>query len=206
MKHCEECGKKISFYSIKCKKCYQKTLKGTGNPMFGVHRTGKKSPRYIDGRSNKKGYCIDCGKEISGYEAKRCSSCAMKYLHKNGIYKNIGRHLSEQSKRKISLTKGGTGVPYEFNKYPEEFYRVRYWIFKRDNHICQNCNITEKEYLIIHNRKLEIHHIDYNKQNSNENNLITLCRKCNMGANHNRTYWRDFYKNKIGVIYGNISC
>ena len=33
---------------------------------------------------------------------------------------------------------------------------------------------------------LAIHHIDYNKKNNKEENLITLCRSCNVKVNFNR--------------------
>jgi hypothetical protein len=36
---------------------------------------GKLNPHYIDGRSLKPNYCLDCHKRI-GWHAKRCVSCA----------------------------------------------------------------------------------------------------------------------------------
>ena len=182
-----KCGKKLSFYSKKCLNCYHKTLKGEGNPMFGVHRFGKDSPRYIDGRKIKSHYCVDCNKKLTSYTAKRCGSCAVKYLYKIGKLSNEGRHLSQESKKKMSLTKGGTGIPHEFNKYPDQFFKIRYWILKRDNHICQNCKQSGNE----------VHHIDHDKDNNKENNLITLCRKCNMKANKNKDYWKAFYQEVV---------
>ncbi len=46
-------------------------------------------------------------------------------------------------------------------------------------------------------------HIDYNKKNSNLNNLITLCGSCHTKTNTNRNYWikrlMSIYKKKISL-------
>ena len=122
--------------------------------------TGKNSPVYIDGRTLKKYFCIKCGKKI--YEDT--------YLYGNKQCKSCARY------------KNGKG----YEKYPIEFTKkLKYKILKRDNFTCQKCN----QYGTILKNKLTIHHIDYNKFNCNENNLITLCFKCNVRANFNREYW-----------------
>ena len=60
--------------------------------------------------------------------------------------------------------------------------------------------MNENNHLEIYSRRLEIHHINYNKKDCNEYNLITLCKKCNLNANHNRTYWELFYNAKINIL------
>jgi len=67
-------------------------------------------------------------------------------------------------------------------------------IRKRDNYECKNCGMTEEEHFKKYNEKLHIHHIDYIKKNCNENNLITLCLKCNILANYNRKQWKIKFK------------
>ena len=69
-------------------------------------------------------------------------------------------------------------------------------IRKRDKYKCQNCGMTEEEHLIVIRKVLCVHHIDYNKKNCKENNLITLCHWCNLRANFNRDYWKNFYQQK----------
>lgn len=44
--------------------------------------------------------------------------------------------------------------------------------------------------------------LDYDKQNCNQDNLITLCSGCNLRANWNRTVWQNFYRN----LMRNILC
>ena len=73
----------------------------------------------------------------------------------------------------------------------------------RDNHECQLCNKKEIDYY----RKLDVHHIDYNKEHYNENNLITLCQICHLKTNFNRDYWfaycRYIIENIIKTKYEN---
>jgi hypothetical protein len=56
-------------------------------------------------------------------------------------------------------------------------------IRSRDNQLCQICG-KESE-----GRKLSIHHIDYNKKNNNQYNLISLCSTCHTKTNHKREGW-----------------
>jgi 5-methylcytosine-specific restriction endonuclease McrA len=67
----------------------------------------------------------------------------------------------------------------------KEFILIRATIRKRDNHICQICSKTEKE----NGQELDVHHIDYDKQNNNPNNLISLCMSYHRKTNNNRKYW-----------------
>jgi len=78
--------------------------------------------------------------------------------------------------------------------YTSEFTnKLKYRIRERDTFTCQNCGIIEKTHLKTYKRVLDIHHIDYNKENCKETNLITLCQKCNLYANINRDYWYAYY-------------
>ena len=79
------------------------------------------------------------------------------------------------------------GHPFEFNK------KLKLNIRKRDNYTCQECGMTEKEL----GYKLACHHIDYNKMNNNEDNLISLCRSCHAKTGWNRKDWIKYYKEKI---------
>jgi hypothetical protein len=118
---------------------------------------------------------------------------------------NLGKKRSEEIKRNISLAHGGTGIPHENSIYPPEFTQsLRNEIKERDNHICQGCSMTQEEHLKKYNRSLEIHHIDYNVLNCNENNLITTCKLCNLNANSNRDYWFAFYSYIMEEKYAKI--
>ena len=48
-----------------------------------------------------------------------------------------------------------------------------------------------KKNIEFYKGSLPIHHIDYNKQNSSINNLITLCNSCHAKTNANRKQWKE---------------
>lgn len=183
---CIKCKKEISYSgarhgAIVCRNCYYDSLKGKGNPMFGR-------------RFAKHFYCIDCNKEINrGY--KRCHSCAMKYLLKTN------KKLAKYNKNKFGINNPNWKGGISFLPYSSEFNeQLKDQIRKRDNYECKNCGLTNEEHLLTYDESLPVHHIDYNKQNCKENNLITLCKQCNVRANYNRIYWQEFYTSKIMEI------
>ncbi len=87
---------------------------------------------------------------------------------------------------------GGTS----FLPYPPEWTRkYKHSIKDRDNNECQN------PYCEQNTEKLDVHHIDYNKKNCSQFNLITLCGSCNAKANVNRKEWKRFYKKIVWSKY-----
>lgn len=58
---------------------------------------------------------------------------------------------------------------------------------------CQKCGCSEVEC----NRKLSVHHIDYDKENNKLENLISLCESCHGKTCGERTYWTKYFKEKI---------
>lgn len=85
---------------------------------------------------------------------------------------------------------GGTScLPYtwDFRK------TIKLNIKIRDNY---TCNICEKE-----TQKLAVHHIDYDKNNSDEKNLISLCYSCHSKTNYHRDNWVVFFSDIINKKY-----
>ena len=161
---CIDCHKELNRNgkAIRCKSCAKK-----GNKIA-----------LIDGRSLLKHTCKDCGKEI-WYTSIRCKKCA-----KQGeFHPQFGKKRTKETKSKLSLVRGGTGLPYEKNEYPNNFYAIRELIRKRDNYSCQIC----------YRKGNFVHHIDYNKKNCKEKNLITLCHKCHSKTNFNRENWIIYF-------------
>ena len=79
-------------------------------------------------------------------------------------------------------------------KYPAEWTpELRRKIRKRDNHKCQVCMKTQSE----EEQDLQVHHIDYNKENCEKNNLISLCMACHIRTNVNRKQWQIFFESLI---------
>jgi hypothetical protein len=122
----------------------------------------------------------------------------------------IGRKMSNEAKRKMSIAKKGKKLSEEHIKKLRECHRgeksylwrggitknpypldwtatLRRSIRERDNYICQLCSKLQGDELF------DIHHINYDKNNCNPNNLITLCNSCHMKTNHNREYWIEYF-------------
>ena len=61
---------------------------------------------------------------------------------------------------------------------------------KKDyRYVCQMCNAPKV--------KLDVHHIDYNKKNNANNNLIPLCKHCHAKTNFKREEWETLFKNRL---------
>lgn len=61
----------------------------------------------------------------------------------------------------------------------------------RDGNTCQNPRCQTPHEL------LDIHHIDYDKENSADINLITICKRCHGKTQRNREYWKRYYQTII---------
>ena len=82
------------------------------------------------------------------------------------------------------------------NPYPIEFnVELKLKIRTRDNFTCCLCGKTEREELEELNRVLCVNHIDFDKNNCEENNLNTLCVRCNVKINREREYWEQYFQN-----------
>jgi len=174
MKQCIDCGKEILDVSTRCYSCSMKykyktgilNSKGIYNPFYGKHHSQKTIEKIKKYGNNGK---------------------------KNGMF---GKIHSLQARKNMSISHGGTGIPYENTDYSYTYFKLRDNILERDNYICQNCGMTQEEHLTVYGRDLEVHHIDYNKNNNIENNLISLCKQCNIRANYNRDYWKNIFFKK----------
>ncbi|MHA1747538.1 MAG: HNH endonuclease [Promethearchaeota archaeon] len=176
-KKCISCAKRGRKIKDATKRKISKSLKGRLRPEISKLMTGKNNHQYR-GREN---YCDDCGTWLDNRNVNKCWKCYQKT--------NIGENSPNWQ--------GG----FSLQKYPREFSKdLKYTIRLRDNFTCQNCKMTEEEHLIKINQVLHIHHIDYDKENLDENNLITLCLWCNIKANKNKEFWLDFYKKKVILV------
>jgi len=221
--NCKKCGKKVSAKHVKiCRKCFlakskhetinccdcekelhklacyrgdkrcrscarkeQYRLYPETNPCFGKY--GNKHPTFKGGIESRKRYCKDCNKELNHTACydndKRCKHCA-----RISQYKNPENH---------PMWLGGLSrFPYtiEFNASLKESIRIR------DDYKCQCCYKNEEQELKELNKVLSIHHIDYNKENCSDINLISLCSSCNTKVNKNRDYWFSYFTELISTI------
>ncbi len=97
---------------------------------------------------------------------------------------NKGRPWSEKERRKISISRGGTGI----TKY-EHIYKTLEYYGERIKWKCGNCKISELEHIKLTGMKLAIHHKDRNTYNNEKDNLEILCRSCH-AKEHRKIEWR----------------
>lgn len=185
---CIQCGERTKDYQSKiCKKCYLKKLKQGINKGLrwtedqrrrqSLNRVGK----FIgENNPNFRGYfyCVDCGIKIDRRieRQRRCKKCSRVKFGK------------EHSGEKHPNWRGGISK----EPYSQEWTEIlKQKIRERDNYRCKYCKMTEEEHLIVVGRVLTVHHIDYDKKNCMENNLIAACSGCNARFNFNREYWKD---------------
>ncbi len=95
----------------------------------------------------------------------RIRQCYHHYTHSP-----VKRSHSIQRKYRY-LTK--RGYTRNFNNHFKQEIR------RRDHCICAICEKPGRN----------VHHIDYDKENTIWANCISLCRKCHRKTNNNRTYW-----------------
>jgi len=138
---------------------------------------GKFGKLHHNFKGGKERFRCSCGRIKKNRYAKRCWNCWIIYK-----FNHPEVHYNWQC--------GISKLPYSF-KFTK---KLKESIRRRDNYECRNCNKTEKQELEQYYKVLSVHHIDYNKQNCKEDNLITLCNECNHRVNASRDYWYAYFK------------
>lgn len=144
---------------------------------LGENKLNRKIPNYL---KNKK--CIDCGKQLSNYYAKRCQKHAAieslktrKIVHligsKNGMFGKkrpdlilFNKKINKKGKNNGNYKHGNTLIKQKCKICGK---RISDWRRK----FCKEC-----WYRIHKHRKNMInkHHIDLNTKNNNKDNLLCL--------------------------------
>lgn len=124
-------------------------------------------------------------------------------LNKHKWYRNWAEKLGVLTWEEWCKTRTRKNSPYpkEFNKELKEYIK------QRDNHKCVLCGMIEPLSKEIYKKSLAVHHIDYNKNNCSENNLITTCVSCNIKVNYNKDYWKIYFgiqKPKVCIVVPTI--
>ncbi len=159
----------------------------------------------------------DCGTEIvvigAHLKSGHTKSCR---CHGNPQKEVQCKICSNLFKEKISRIKGGRGKycsrecyaemlrqrPMEehgnwrgglsFEPYPTKWTEdLKESIRKRDGYSCCECGEEQN------GKKLSVHHIDYDKENLDPKNLISLCRSCHTKTNYDRDYWENYLITKL---------
>jgi hypothetical protein len=178
--YCIDCGKELNKYnpSLRCYSCASK------EKMKHRNTNGDNNPNFKGGKIELK--CFWCGKIVYKWkhqiwEHSFCDEkCRGQWQRITFCGKNAINYIHG---------KGNEQYPLEFSDLLKDKIR------NRDNYCCQICNLNEKEHFRGNKKiKLLVHHIDYNKQNCKEDNLLTVCSDCHIQTNYNRDYWFAYCK------------
>ena len=208
-KNCKICNKEFDVYKYRkntANFCSQRCLglfrKGKVNLKLGRDCSGNKNPMYGKKHSEetkKKLSLMKFGQIISDEQRKKQS---IRFSgNKNPMY---GKKHSEETKKKMSVFRlvngcakldknpnwqGGKSFElygFEFNDYLKKKIR------ERDDYTCNICLVRD------HFSNFPVHHIDYDKKNNQERNLITLCPECHLKTNYHRDNWKIWF---LGMMF-----
>ena len=77
--------------------------------------------------------------------------------------------------------------PLEFNNEFKELVRERY------NYTCMICKLTQEQV----GHTLNVHHIDYDKDNLDPDNFVPVCKSYHSVTSGNRDYWTEVLQNTV---------
>lgn len=127
---------------------------------------------------------------------------------RNKTYEDrLGVEEAKIAKEKLSNyrgeLKGNWKGGISFGEWGLNFTKIlRNKVRERDNQSCLLCNIHRSKL----KRALTVHHVDYIKSNSIEQNCISLCRGChNIVHTPNldrRGEWTAYFQNRLSKAYG----
>jgi len=197
-KHSKKTKRKISLAN-KGHKAWNKEMKGIHLSPKSEFKNGKEHTNY--GKSHSKETREKISKANSGKVFSEEHKKKIGLAHKGKILSKKHRKIiSENNKgeRNPNFKNWASREPYgkEFSQILKEKIRKKY------GYRCQQCFRHQDELFRklkkggFQNYKLFIHHIDYNKQNNSEDNLIPLCNNCHCQTNFNREDWTNYFKEK----------
>lgn len=177
---------KVRCCSVKCSYKYRKLHPYKSKPKTGIYQK-----------------CLCCGQE---YYVKKHKIGKSKYCSPKCRVTHLKTDRSEEIKQKLSISHIGIPNPNKGKSFPQysgenhpnwkggtsseeygkEFnQQLKNKIRQRDNYKCQECGLKGS------NKNHIVHHIDYNKKNNDEDNLILLCNSCHSKTNFNRLFWTE---------------
>ena len=176
---CVVCGKEFKRGNAAVKNGRDKTC--------SVECMGKRHSKLMGGKNHwnwrdakKEFKCIVCGEIFKRYKkdgGRKTCSMECKYIY-------IAKALSGENHY---LWAGG-----HYSYRGAEWQKIRRFILKRDNYICQGCGKSTEDEIVKNNRELSVHHIipfrffgEEHKKANRPENLITLCNACHRKEENN---------------------
>lgn len=129
--------------------------------------------RYLS-RVDPKKNCAVCGNQLVRRDGESPASFRLRKSCSDPCWRAL-----------ISRQKINHHADIRATPYPPKFTEgLKLQVRRRDGFVCQECGCEE----LLH-RAHAVHHIDYDKDNCEMSNLITLCQGCHVRTNWNRDYW-----------------
>jgi len=160
-KNCERCGQNFKpesspEQSYCSRRCFTKSKIKSEKILVECENTGCEKTKEVTKNS---------------FESQKNHYCSTDCFHDDRSRKMTG---SENPNWKNG--KSFKDYPAEFNKELKEKIRIKY------NKTCQICGIAQENL----DKKLDVHHLDENKNNLDKNNLVALCRKCHSSMQNSK--------------------
>ena len=135
--------------------------------------------RYLQAEEEQKELII---KTFVAYREERLESMRRTRERRKAKQNAVVGEASEQSKY------SRTNAEILYNS--PEWQKLRYFVLKRDNGICQLCGRGRKDGVVLHVDHIVPLSVDWSKR-LDPNNLQTLCEDCNLGkSNKDCIDWR----------------
>jgi hypothetical protein len=140
---------------------------------------GEIAPNYRGGNICIK--CEQCGEKVTAppYREESVKFCSVECAN----MARVGKYCGPNSP---SWRGGISYFPYAHDFGSKLKERIR----SRDGDMCWLCGRTRRE----EGKNMMVHHIDYDKMNTDPMNLISLCNSCHSKTNFNRDYWRNRFQ------------
>ena len=215
---CADCGQGISRRATKCHGCSLRS-EDTRRRMSEAHKgrkqskeTRRKRSQSLMGRPVSEETRRKISEALTGNSPSEETRLILSVIRKGMVPWIRGRKHTEETKRKMSEAAMGRktgplskehrrklaeskigeenpawrgGVSQDM--YPPEFNdALKLSIRERDGFTCQLCDDGEN------GRAHAVHHVDMDKQNVSDNNLVTLCNSCHRGKAHGPE--ADYYR------------
>lgn len=159
---CAHCGKALA---LKAEHFRRSTLHFCSRACQGAYCSGGNHPRTLA----LKAPCLECGAVVK--------------IKSRQIGKRVFCSRACASRAHRAYIKGPANPRYvdgmAEERYSAAFRALAPRIRERDRQRCRLCHRTRED----NGKELDVHHIDYDKDNNAAANLITLCPRCH-GAMH----------------------
>lgn len=157
---CANCGVVISIRPYRLKPL-NFCSRGCGTRYYAAHPTLAIQQRGEKSRKGKEVPCTRCGKAVYLTANRLIRPTQHNFCSKSCV---SSYYSSLRTGEKGSNWRGGISI------YPRAFQAARLAALERDSYTCQS--------LPPHSGRLEVHHKDDDKHNTDLDNLLTLCAKC----------------------------